>query len=175
MKLAQLAGSLPGYAVDHTINLAALLNEPTLTAPQRFGCILASAYATANPELMSAAEQDAAIHLSGVGVMAVRRAVSMIAMNAVYYRAVDLLRNHEYRAAPANLSMTALSEPGAPRFDFELWCLSASAIAGCGSCLNSLESELRKWGASFETVQAAVRIAACINAIGVTLQLEAGR
>lgn len=172
MKLAELADALPAYAVDHTINLVALVNQATLTDGQRWGCILASAYASANPVLMSAAEADARDHLSGAEITAVRRAVSLMAMNAVYYRAVDLLRNHEYRSAPADISMTGLSDPGAPRIDFELWCVSAVSIAGCGSCLNALESELRKRGASFEAVQSAVRIAACLKAIGVTLELE---
>jgi alkyl hydroperoxide reductase subunit D len=59
-----------------------------------------------------------------------------------------------------------------PRADYELWCLAVSAINGCGACLDSHERALRAAGVEPETVQEAIRIAAVLQAVGVTLDAE---
>ena len=68
---------------------------------------------------------------------------------------------------------SVIGNPGVAKVDFELWCLAVSAINGCGQCLDSHEQVLRKAGVERETVQAAFRIAAVLQAVGVTLEAEA--
>jgi alkyl hydroperoxide reductase subunit D len=49
--------------------------------------------------------------------------------------------------------------------DFELWCLAASAINGCGACVATHERVLQEKDMSEETIVAAVRIASVIHAV----------
>jgi alkyl hydroperoxide reductase subunit D len=93
-------------------------------------------------------------------------------MNNVYYRALHLLSNREYAALPARLRMNVIASPGVERADFELWSLAVSAINGCGLCLDSHEAELRKAGLGAQEIQAALRIAAVVNAVGQVLRAE---
>ncbi len=53
--------------------------------------------------------------------------------------------------------------------DFELWCLAASAITGCEACVRSHEKVVRDKGGTKELVQDAVRIAAVVHAVALTL------
>jgi len=48
-----------------------------------------------------------------------------------------------------------------------------SAINGCGACIASHEKVVRAAGITAEQVQAAVRIAAVVHAVAVTLEAEA--
>lgn len=68
--------------------------------------------------------------------------------------------------------MNILANPGVDKADFELWSLAVSAINGCGLCIDSHEAELRKHGLTTTQVQAAVRIAATVNAIAAVLAAE---
>ncbi len=45
-----------------------------------------------------------------------------------------------------------------------------SAINGCGKCMESHEKTLRKHEVSAQAIQSAVRIAAVIHAVAVTLE-----
>jgi alkyl hydroperoxide reductase subunit D len=93
-------------------------------------------------------------------------------MNNVYYRALHLMKNEEYRTLPARLRMNILANPGVEKVDFELWSLAVSAINGCGMCLDAHEDELRKHGVTAQEVQAALRIAAVVHAVAQVLRAE---
>ena len=73
---------------------------------------------------------------------------------------------------PARLRMNALAKPGVGKADFELWSLAVSAVNGCGLCIESHEKVLREHAVSREAIQAAVRIAAVVHAVAVTLEAE---
>jgi len=93
-------------------------------------------------------------------------------MNNVYYRALHLLKNQEYRTLPARLRMNIIANPGVDKTDFELWCTAVSAVNGCGMCLDSHEEELKKRGVAAQQIQAALRIAATVNAVSAVLRGE---
>lgn len=173
MSLSTLRDALPDYAFDQKHNLDALIAERVLTDQQKWGCFLACAYATGAPTLIQALENETADTIAPLARKAAKAAAAVMAMNAVYYGAINLLQNHDYRSAPVNLSMTALSQPDVDRIDFELWSFAASALHANAANLNALEMELHKRGASVERVQAALRIAAVINAIDTVLGIEA--
>lgn len=61
-----------------------------------------------------------------------------MAMNNIYYRAIDLAENKELVAMPANLRMNGLNNHGVDKADFELFALAVSAINGCRLCIHSL-------------------------------------
>ena len=96
-------------------------------------------------------------------------AASLMAMNNVYYRSVHLISNKKYQSMPANLRMNAIASHGIDEVDFELWSFAASAIKGCGMCLDSHENILVKKQVSPNKIQAALRIASVINATSVVL------
>ncbi|NDC59498.1 MAG: alkyl hydroperoxide reductase, partial [Alphaproteobacteria bacterium] len=73
------------------------------------------------------------------------------------------------------LRMNVLMNPGVDKTDFELWSLAVSAINGCGMCLDSHEEELRKRGLPNTHIQAAIRIAAVVNAASAVMRAEAAR
>ncbi len=101
-------------------------------------------------------------------------AAAIMAMNNVYYRALHIMRTgEEYRTLPARLRMTLIGNPGAPKDDFELWSLAVSAVNGCGMCMDAHEAELKKHGFSNVQIQAALRIAAVVNAVSRVVQAEA--
>jgi alkyl hydroperoxide reductase subunit D len=90
----------------------------------------------------------------------------------VYYRFLHLVENDEYDKLPAKLRMNAIASHGISRADFELWSLAVSAINGCGMCIEAHEKAVRKDGITAEQVQAAVRIAAVVNAAAAILDAE---
>ena len=83
------------------------------------------------------------------------------------------LRGRGTSTLPARLRMNVIGKPGVDKADFELWCLAVSAINGCGVCIDSHEKILREAGLSAEQIQAAIRIAAVVHAVAVTLDGEA--
>jgi alkyl hydroperoxide reductase subunit D len=56
--------------------------------------------------------------------------------------------------------------------DFELWSLAASAINGCGKCVDSHEKVLLGKNITEETILASVRVASVIHAIGTVLDAQ---
>lgn len=123
--------------------------------------------------VINAFEREANARLTVEATIAAKRAASIMAMNTVYYSAVNLLQNHDYRAEPAGLAMSVLTHPGVDKIDFELWALAVSALSSCAACLNAHESELRKRGVSLERIHAALRIAAVVASAATTVRLEA--
>ena len=171
MSTDALRDLLPTYAKDLSLNLSSLSNETVLNDQQKWGTFLASAYGVGQPEVISAIEA-AASSLSPEAATAAKAAAAIMGMNNVYYRALHLIHNPEYRTLPAKLRMNVIANPGVDKVDFELWSLAVSAINGCGMCLDSHEAELRKHGVPNTSVQTALRIAAVVNAVSRVIAAE---
>lgn len=172
MSIDALRDALPDFALDQTRNLETLVSETLLSEQQKWGCLLTCAYATSNPTLIRHMESAATSVLSEDARHAAKLAATVTAMNVVYYGALNLLANHDYRSAPVNLSMTALSQNSVDKIDFELWSLAVSAMSNCAACLNVHESELHKRGVTLQRVQAALRIAATVSALSTALRIR---
>lgn len=173
MSLDALRETLPAYAKDLSLNLSSLAAETVLTDQQKWGAFVASAYAVGNPAVVKAAETSAgAAGLSSEALTAAKAAAAIMGMNNVYYRAVHLLSNKEYATLPARLRMNILASPGVEKADFELWSTAVSAVNGCGMCLDAHEAELKKHGVTAQQIQAALRIAAVVNAVSRVLAGE---
>ena len=174
MSLERLREKIPAYAKDLSLNLSSLAGETLLTDQQKWGAFLASAHATGDPAVIQAVEAAAAeAGLSPEAAGAAKSAAAIMGMNNVYYRALHLVSNPEYRTLPARLRMNVMANPGVDKVDFELWCTAVSAINGCGACLDSHEQELKKHGVVNTHVQAALRIGAVVNAVSRVLAAEA--
>jgi len=175
MSLDALRDGLPAYAKDISLNLGSLASETVLSDQQKWGAFVASAHAIGVPAVVKAVEAAAdAAGLSAEAKTAAKAAAAIMGMNNVYYRSLHLISNPEYRTLPARLRMNTLANPGVDKADFELWSLAVSAINGCGMCLDSHEAELKKHAVPAQNIQAALRIAAVVNAVSRVLQAEAG-
>lgn len=172
MSIEALKNALPDYARDLKLNLSSIAGEQALTEQQRWGAMLAAALAARNAAVIAAIETEAGARLSREAQTAARAAAAIMAMNNIYYRFTHLVSDPDYRSMPARLRMNAMARPGVDKADFELWSLVVSAINGCGMCLDSHERVLREAGLGREAVQTAVRIAAVIHAVAVTLEGE---
>lgn len=172
MSLKALRDALPAYAADQKQNLITLSEEQLLSEQQKWGCFLACAYATGQSGLIAALEDEASARMTPAARIAAKSAATLMAMNTVYYSAVNELSNHDYRGQPPGLAMTALSQKDVDKIDFELWALAVSAVRQCGVCLNVHEAELHKRHVTLERVQAALRIAAVTSAVAAVLAIE---
>ncbi|MBW8816319.1 MAG: carboxymuconolactone decarboxylase family protein [Caulobacterales bacterium] len=173
MSLDTLREALPAYAKDISLNLSSLAAETQLSDQQKWGAFVASAYATGVPAVVKAVEAAAdASGLSPEAKTAAKAAAAIMGMNNVYYRSLHLLSNGEYKTLPARLRMNVLANPGVDKADFELWSTAVSAVNGCGMCLDAHEAELKKHGVPAQNIQAALRIAAVINAASRVIAAE---
>ncbi len=170
MSIDALREALPAYAKDLSLNLNVLIAETVLTDQQKWGCFLATAYAVGQADVLKAVE--GASNLSDAAKSAAKAAAAIMSMNNVYYRALHLMENHDYRTLPARLRMSVISNPGVEKIDFELWCAAVSAINGCGMCLDAHEAELRRHNTSAVAIQAALRIASVVNAVSRVMAAE---
>lgn len=173
MTFDALRDTLPEYAKDIKLNLGSLANDQTLNDQQKWGAFLACAHAIGEPSLLRAVNGETEAKMTPEARNAAKAAAAMMGMNNVYYRALHLMQNGEYKTLRAGLRMNIIANPGADKGDFELWCLAVSAVNGCGACLDSHEEELRKRGYSTLQIQAALKIAAVVNAAAAVLRAEA--
>jgi len=174
MSIEELKNRLPEHAKDLRINLGAIAGSTALTPQQAWGTALTTAITSRNPEVVAAVAADASAHLSPEAIHAARGAASIMGMNNVYYRFLHMMGDgSEYAGIPARLRMQIIGKPGVDHLDFELWCLAASAITGCEACVRSHEKVVRDKGGTKEVVQDAVRIAAVIHAVALTLDTTA--
>ncbi len=171
MSIEALRERLPDYAKDVRLNLGSLAAESVLSGQQKAGCFVVSALASRNAEVIRAVLDEFAPQLSPEALQAAKAAASIMGMNNIYYRFVHLVGG-DYEKLPARLRMNVIGKPGIQKLDFELWSLAVSAVNGCGMCLTAHEKVLREGGLSTEQVQAAVRIAAAVHAVAVTLDGE---
>lgn len=173
MTIDAIKDRLPDYAKDLKLNLGSLVTDPTLNDVQKAGTFIACAIASREASLITAALAQFASALTPEQLTAAKAAAAMMGMNNIYYRFVHLAGNREYSTLRAGLRMNIIANPGANKDDFELWSLAVSAINGCGMCIDSHEKILREHGLTAEQVQTAVRIAAVVHAVAVTLEAEA--
>ena len=169
--LERLRDALPAYARDAAANLDAVVAAPGrhLTDQQHWGTVLAVAAAVGAPTTTPLLAAEARPRLSPAAVDAALGAASVMAANAVYFRARHFLPDG-YDGVRAGLRMRLATAPGVGRADFELWCVAVSAVEGCESCVRSHEAAARTAGLSREAVNDALRIAAVVHAVAATLE-----
>ena len=171
-RLEELRQSLPEPAKDLKLNLQSVLQPGALTAAQALGCALTSAYFLRHEALAAAVLEEA--KAAGVDEKVIddaKAAAAIMAMNTVYYRTRHLLGKDSYTQKPARLRMNRMMQPASGKVDFELFSMSAAALAGCEICIQTHEASLLKHGASEDAVLDSVRIAAVISGVAAGLGL----
>lgn len=166
-----LRETLPDAARDIKINLQNVLTPGPLNAAQTWGVALTSAYTARNEQLIKAVLADAKAAGIEEGVLEDAKAAAILmGMNNVYYRFRHLVGKDDYSQKPARLRMLRISQVASNKLDFELFCLTASAINNCESCIKSHEAVVIEGGMSTDQVHDAVRIAATIHAATIALE-----
>ena len=175
VKIEQVRDTLPDYARDLKLNLGSVLTPngaPGLNEKQIWSIALASAIAARNTSFARSVEAESRAHLADLDVEGAKAAAAIMGMNNIYYRFLHLVEDGEYQTMPARLRMNVIANHGIDKLDFELISLAVSAVNGCGLCVTSHEKKLRAHEVSREAIQSAVRIAATIHAVAVTLEFE---
>lgn len=170
--LDELKNALPEYAKDLKLNLSSVLATPALTEQQIWGTALAVAIAARNPRVLAAVAAEAGRRLNPEVARAAKGAAAIMGMNNIYYRFTHAVSAKDYAGMRTGLRMNIIAQHGVPHVDFELWCLAVSSINGCSACMDSHERVVVEKGLSREAVQAAVKIAAVLHAVAVTLEAE---
>ncbi len=175
MKIEQIRDVLPDYARDLKLNLGSVLTTngaPGLNEQQIWSSALASAIAGRTSGFARSVEAESRAHLADLDVEGAKAAAAIMGMNNIYYRFLHLVEDGEYQTMPARLRMNVIANHGIDKIDFELISLAVSAVNGCGLCVTSHEKKLRSHEVSREAIQSAVRIAATVHAVAVTLEFE---
>jgi alkyl hydroperoxide reductase subunit D len=173
--LDAIRDAIPDYARDLKLNLGSVLSTagaPGLNEKQIWGVAVASAIASRHVGFARQIEALAAGKLDEAYLTASRAAAAIMGMNNIYYRFLHLVEDAEYQRLPARLRMNVIANHGIDKLDFELISLAVSAVNGCGLCVTSHEKKLRSHEVSREAIQSAVRIAATVHAVAVTLEFE---
>jgi alkyl hydroperoxide reductase subunit D len=173
MNISELKSRLPDYAKDLRLNLESVFSEggaPGLSAKQIALIAVASAVASRHRPLTEAIENFALEHAEASELDGARAAAAIMGMNNIYYRFTHLVDDAEYANLKVGLRMNVMARPGVDKADFELASLAVSAVNGCGGCIKSHERTLRRQDFGAQAVQSAVRIAAVIHAVAVTLE-----
>jgi lipoyl-dependent peroxiredoxin subunit D len=170
-KIDQLRELLPDVARDIKINLGNVLQPATLTLAQTWGVALASAYACRNESLTRALLEDAkSAGIESSVVEDAKAAAVLMGMNNVYYRFRHVMGKDDYEQKPARLRMMRLKQVATNQVDFELLCLTVSAINNCEACMKSHEAVVLEGGLTTDHVHDAARIASVIHAAAVALE-----
>lgn len=169
--LQELRESLPEAAKDARVNLQTVLQQSSLTPAQRYGVAIASAVAARCTSLRDALVAQAVEEVGSAVVEDAFAAASVMAMNNVYYRFRHVIGKPSYSQMPARLRMQKLAQPATSKADFELMNLAVSAINDCEACVKSHEAVVLEAGLTEEQVHDAVRTAAVVNAVAVSLEL----
>lgn len=166
-----LRGRLPEAAKDTKLNVQSVFQTTTLTKDQLWGTAVAAAIASRNPEVVKAVATDAQTEIAANVIEDAKAAASLMAMNNVYYRFRHMIGKESYNTKPARLRMNGIAKPLGNKVDFELFCLAVSAINGCEMCIRSHEQVVVNSGLSEDQVHDAVRVAATIQALAVSLEM----
>ena len=178
MNIDAIKNLVPDFAKDIRLNVSSVLKDtgaPGLNEKQISLVTLASAYGARNQQVIAAAEAAIDGELTEQEITSARTAASLMGMNNVYYRFLHLVGDAEYARLPARLRMNAMANPGVEKVDFELMSIAVSAINGCGMCIESHEKVLRKHELTPEGIQSAIRIAATINAVAASSDIESAQ
>ena len=175
MAIDTIKDMLPAYAKDMRLNFSTVLTEagaPGLTEKQIAAIAVAVAHSTKCKVLVENIEEFAQDFLTEEEYQGAQIATSIMSMNNIYYRFTHLVSDSEYGKLPARLRMNQMANPGLDKATFELASIAVSAVNGCGMCLDSHEKNLRELGVSTQGIQSAIRIAAVLFSVSVSLAVE---
>ena len=168
MTIDAIKAAIPDYAKDIRINIGRILTEDNakgLTQKQIYGTALASAFATSNQAVIRQLLELSQPELEDADIQGIKSAVSIMAMNNIYYRTIGMMSDSIFSQLQPGLRMQVIGNPGIPKVDFEIYSLAVSAINGCQHCVDSHSTVLMQSGINQEGVQSVIRISAVVYAL----------
>lgn len=175
MTIATIKEQLPDFAKDIRLNLDSLFSNPSesaLSEKQFYSVALAIAFSLKNDTIIQAIKEEMGEYITAEIEEGIKIAVTLMAMNNVYYRFIHEVSDKGYGQMPAKLRMNGLRTHAMEHADFELCALAVSAINGCGLCMDTHVKQLEKQGVSKEAIQSAIRLAAVLQASVQVLAIE---
>lgn len=170
--LDALRDTLKETAKDVRLNVGNALASERLSAEQAWGIALASAFFLGEPRLRDALVADAkAGGASDDLIEDAQAAASLMGMNTIFYRFRHLVGKPGYATKPAGLRMQWMTRPKTGKAMFELCCMGPAVLAGCEVCIKAHEASLLKEGLNEDQILDAVRIAAVLQGLVVSLKL----
>ncbi|MBO0720719.1 MAG: carboxymuconolactone decarboxylase family protein [Blastocatellia bacterium] len=170
-EIERLRERLPEPAKDIRLNLQSIFQSSVLTQEQIWGTAVASVLASRNKMLAQAVLNDMRGKVDAKVIEDAMAAAALMGMNNVYYRFRHMVGKESYSSKPARLRMNWIARPQSSKVDFELFCLAASAINGCESCIRSHEEAVVNGEITEDQVNDVIRIAATINGAAVALEM----
>ena len=165
----QVKDSIPDHSKDIRLNLDAVINRSPLDAVDTHAVAYVSAISAGNGELAFNIEQLSPLYGTSE-LEAAKTAVSLMAMNNVWYPYVEMTGDEQLKGLPAGLRMNAyVTHGGVSKKKFEMYALAASIIGKCHFCVRAHYDTLKKEGMLVQELQHVGKIAAVINAIGKTV------
>lgn len=178
MTIEQYKNTLPNYAKDITLNLSSLhaqYEQSGLTDAQFYGSALAVAYRLKNQRLIAVYEALVNDLHEPLLKQAIKTAVTIMAMNNVFYRSLHFAEDKALMQMPAGLRMNGLRGHGIAQEDFEIFALAVSAINGCGMCIQSHIRQLVTHGFERIAINTIIRISAVLAAADQVDSLREGK
>ncbi len=175
MTIDLLKERIPDYAKDLRLNIGRLLTSdgaPGLSDIQIYGVALASAYASKNAEVIDAFKAISAPFFDESYHHGILSAVSIMAMNNIYYRSTGMVSEPSLTHLQTGLRMQVLANPGIPKVDFEAYSLAVSVVNGCHYCVNSHARKLFESGISPEGIQSILKISAVVYGVSQVLSIR---
>jgi alkyl hydroperoxide reductase subunit D len=173
MTLAVLERALPGYAEALKRELASLASGAGLSERQSAGCFIAAAFATRQPEVIAQTVNAFARKVPYATQIAARQAAATAAMCAPAARSMHLgVTSASDIASPLSRAIGS-SPPGLDHAEFGVSVLAAWVVSGGAFNGDGDRCALRDAGIGDDATRTAIRIAAVISAIAVTLDGEA--
>ncbi len=167
-----LLDQLPAEAADLVANAGRVLGGESLSLIQTWGTALAAAYFIRCAPLTAAVLADArAAGLGEAHQSDARGAAAIMGMNTVYFRFRHTMHSDAYNQKAFNLRMTRMKQVATDQTHFELYSIGPAALAGCELCLKAHEAAVKKGGLNEDNVHDAVRIAAVLHGIAVSLEM----
>lgn len=172
--LKSLTSHIPDFAKDVKINFENLVNEnnTVLTYKQVLGTALVCSYITDERTTSTALANETRLQFGRAFVDVIKSAAAIMTMNNTYYRFTHISSDEEYSKMPAGLRMKIIKEHGIEEIDFEIYCLAASIMNGCGLCIDAHANQLLKHGLTKTQIQMVAKIAAVVNAVARSIEID---
>ena len=156
---------------DLKLNVGAVLNGQHINRKEAMLLALSVAANEKHAVLIDAFQNLATKEGASEAEIAETHACTMVmSANNIFYRFRHYMHNVDYYSnTPAGMRMSVMMNPVIGKELFELMSLVVSAVNGCERCVVSHESSVKQHGGSEARIYDAMRLAAVIKSLTVTL------
>jgi alkyl hydroperoxide reductase subunit D len=164
-----LKEQMPEYARDIIINLESTCLRSSLKPDVATSVAMCAAMTLGNNKIVDIIRDHG--NISGPHLSAIQIAVSLMAMNNIYYPYVEMTNDPEMKSLRPELRMAAYATfGGVDKLSFELYGLASSIVGKCHFCISNHYDLLKKDGMSLTELRDVGRIVSVIVAVSRCLE-----